>query len=423
MTAHSIVIRDLWKQYRIGQVRPTDTFYETLARMIRNPFGASRHHDASGTSNSTFWALGGIDLDVAQGEVLGVIGRNGAGKSTLLKVLSRITEPTRGRVEIRGRLASLLEVGTGFHPELTGRENIFLNGAILGMSRGEIRSKFDEIVAFAEVEKFVDTPVKRYSSGMYVRLAFAVAAHLDADVLLVDEVLAVGDVEFQEKCLGRMREVSGEGRTVLFVSHNMGMIGELCNRCVLLSRGTVEGVGTPQAVIHEYFARRDTIESFAFQGALAADIRVDRLAINGSEASAGISVRPTDEIRLLIEGHSRRSFDDVVFALTLSSQGTRLLTLHDVEGYGPLREGRFRVAFSVPPALLRPGDFVVGFGADRSRVGGWMFADNLTRITVLEEWSAGCPANRRGLINLTPEQVTASRTTVLEDMSGPATKD
>jgi lipopolysaccharide transport system ATP-binding protein len=202
-----------------------------------------------------FWALKDVSFEVERGEALGIIGRNGAGKSTLLKVLSRITEPTRGRVVLRGRVASLLEVGTGFHPELTGRENIHLNGAILGMARAEIRRKFDEIIAFAGVEKFIDTPVKRYSSGMYVRLAFAVAAHLQPDVLVVDEVLAVGDAEFQQKCLGKMDEVSrGEGRTVLFVSHNLSIIEKLCKRCIWLDGGFVREIGSAAAVIKGYLS-------------------------------------------------------------------------------------------------------------------------------------------------------------------------
>ncbi len=207
------------------------------------------------TSEEDFWALKDVSFEVKQGEVVGIIGRNGAGKSTLLKILSRITEPTSGRVTLRGRVASLLEVGTGFHPELTGRENIFLNGAILGMTRAEVRSKFDEIVAFAEVEKFLDTPVKRYSSGMYVRLAFAVAAHLEPEILVVDEVLAVGDAQFQKKCLGKMQDVArGEGRTVLFVSHNIGAVSSLCTRGIFLKSGRLGLAGDMQAVIHAYMA-------------------------------------------------------------------------------------------------------------------------------------------------------------------------
>jgi ABC-type polysaccharide/polyol phosphate transport system ATPase subunit len=212
-----------------------------------------------GDSVEEFWALKDVSFEVQEGEVLGIIGLNGAGKSTLLKVLSRITEPTSGRVTLRGRVASLLEVGTGFHPELTGRENIFLNGAILGMSRTEIRKKFDEIVAFAEVERFLDTPVKRYSSGMYVRLAFAVAAHLEPEILIIDEVLAVGDTEFQKKCLGKMDEVSRQdGRTVLFVSHNLAAIAELADRAVLLDKGSVAVDGpVSDAISHNLFARPD----------------------------------------------------------------------------------------------------------------------------------------------------------------------
>jgi lipopolysaccharide transport system ATP-binding protein len=200
-----------------------------------------------------FWALNDLNFEIKRGDRVGIIGRNGAGKSTLLKILSRITEPTSGRITINGRVASLLEVGTGFHPELTGRENIFLNGAILGMSRAEIRGKFDEIVAFAEVEKFLDTPVKRYSSGMYVRLAFAVAAHMEPEILIVDEVLAVGDAQFQKKCLGKMQDVSAnEGRTVLFVSHNMGVISQLCNKGILLNKGQIESNGQINDVVDRY---------------------------------------------------------------------------------------------------------------------------------------------------------------------------
>lgn len=210
----------------------------------------------------TLWALRDVSMEVQQGEVLGIIGRNGAGKSTLLKILSRVTAPTSGRIRVKGRVASLLEVGTGFHPELTGRENIFLNGAILGMTKAEVRRKFDEIVAFSEIEQFIDTPVKRYSSGMYVRLAFAVAAHLDPEILVVDEVLAVGDAAFQKKCLGKMGDVAGEGRTVLFVSHNMGAVRQLCGRSVLLSKGTVIRQGnTPELISYYTFENESSVEA------------------------------------------------------------------------------------------------------------------------------------------------------------------
>jgi lipopolysaccharide transport system ATP-binding protein len=220
--------------------------------------GRSSDPAASGESAEDFWAIKGISFKVEQGDVVGIIGRNGAGKSTLLKILSRITEPTVGRIRIKGRVASLLEVGTGFHPELSGRENIFLNGAILGMSRAETKAKFDEIVAFAAIEQFLDTPVKRYSSGMYVRLAFAVAAHLEPEILIVDEVLAVGDAEFQKKCLGKMHDVATGGRTVLFVSHNMQAVSVLCNRGMFLRAGSLEYTGSTKETIDRYIASYST---------------------------------------------------------------------------------------------------------------------------------------------------------------------
>jgi lipopolysaccharide transport system ATP-binding protein len=244
-------------------VAPLKAIGEKIRRR-RNSTGANRHNPGSPHANNSienFWALKGVSFRVKPGEVVGIIGRNGAGKSTLLKILSRITEPTEGVIRIRGRVASLLEVGTGFHPELTGRENVYLNGAILGMSRAEIKAKFDEIVAFAEVEKFLDTPVKRYSSGMYVRLAFAVAAHLEPDILIVDEVLAVGDATFRKKCLGKLQDVAGqEGRTILFVSHNLDSVMRLCNRALWLDAGSVRQIGSPAEIVQAYSQHR-TAES------------------------------------------------------------------------------------------------------------------------------------------------------------------
>ena len=254
-----ISVEQLGKMYQIThQVGGSryKTLRDTIAVKARHAFGGWRSRNgASGTGNTTreeFWALKDVSFDVKEGEALGIIGRNGAGKSTLLKILSRITKPSRGRVRIRGRVASLLEVGTGFHPELTGRENIYLNGAILGMTKAEIRCKFDEIVAFSEVEKFLDTPVKRYSSGMYVRLAFAVAAHLEQEILIVDEVLAVGDGKFQAKCMGKMQDVASGGRTVLFVSHNLGAISTLTNSCAYLEKGVLKFVGPTNEAIRRY---------------------------------------------------------------------------------------------------------------------------------------------------------------------------
>lgn len=248
-----IEVENLGKCYRIGANR--EKYLSLRDELARNAHGfyrrfLARHHQVP--NDEEFWALKDVRFFVNEGEAVGIIGRNGAGKSTLLKILSKITPPTNGKITMRGRMASLLEVGTGFHPELSGRENIYLNGAILGMTRTEIRNKFDEIVAFSEVEKFLDTPVKRYSSGMYVRLAFAVAAHLEPEILIVDEVLAVGDAEFQKKCLGKMNDVTKAGRTVLFVSHNMAAIGELCKRSIWLANGTLVGDGDSQEIISSY---------------------------------------------------------------------------------------------------------------------------------------------------------------------------
>lgn len=257
MSRPIIEVENLGKCYRISHQSQERyrTLRDSVSRWAGNLFRASRGASDARPSQEDFWALRDVSFKVQQGEVVGIIGRNGAGKSTLLKILSRITEPTQGRITLRGRVASLLEVGTGFHPELTGRENIYLNGAILGMSKFEIRRKFDEIVAFSGVEKFLDTPVKRFSSGMYVRLAFAVAAHLEPEILVVDEVLAVGDSEFQKKCLGKMRSVATvEGRTVLFVSHNMQAVQSLCTQAILMENGSIKSTGSVASVTAQYFA-------------------------------------------------------------------------------------------------------------------------------------------------------------------------
>ena len=269
MASSVITVKNIGKKFRLGTAHGggyttlRDSIASMASRVVQkaeyffngnNPPHSNATYDRPSASvqPKEFWALRNISFDVKQGEVIGIIGKNGAGKTTLLKILSQIIEPTEGEIRIRGRVASLLEVGTGFHPELTGRENIYMNGAILGMKRVEIRKNFDEIVAFAEVEKFIDTPVKRYSSGMYVRLAFAIAAHLEPEILLLDEVLAVGDVAFQKKCLGEMRDVAGQGRTVLFVSHNMGAIKNLCDKAILLENGLIRAVGNVSDTVEKY---------------------------------------------------------------------------------------------------------------------------------------------------------------------------
>jgi lipopolysaccharide transport system ATP-binding protein len=288
-----IQVKDLGKQYRIGA---SDSAYATLRETLANT--AASFWKPKREKSKKIWALSDVSFEVGSGEVVGIIGRNGAGKTTLLKILSRITEPTTGRVELRGRVGSLLEVGTGFHPELTGRENIYLNGSILGMRREEIERRFDEIVAFAEVTEFIDTPVKRYSSGMYLRLAFAVAAHLETEILLVDEVLAVGDVQFQKKCMGKIEQVAGQGRTVLFVSHNMPAVQRLCTRGILLSGGTIVHDGNVRPVIQEYLTldlgqagERTWPDNESAPGDSVARMRAVRaLNLNG-EVSSEFSVR------------------------------------------------------------------------------------------------------------------------------------
>lgn len=288
-----IQVKDLGKEYRIGA---SDSAYSTLRETLANT--ATSFWKPKRGKSKKIWALSDVSFEVGAGEVVGVIGRNGAGKTTLLKILSRITEPTTGRVELRGRVGSLLEVGTGFHPELTGRENIYLNGSILGMRREEIERRFDEIVAFAEVTEFIDTPVKRYSSGMYLRLAFAVAAHLETEILLVDEVLAVGDVQFQKKCMGKIEQVAGQGRTVLFVSHNMPAVQRLCTRGILLSGGTIVHDGNVRPVIQEYLTldlgqagERTWPDNESAPGDSVARMRAVRALNLSGEVSSEFSVR------------------------------------------------------------------------------------------------------------------------------------
>jgi lipopolysaccharide transport system ATP-binding protein len=317
-----------------------------------------------------FWALKNVSFEVKAGEVLGIIGRNGAGKSTLLKILSRITEPSEGRVVLRGRVGSLLEVGTGFHPELTGRENIFLNGAILGMARREIAKKFDEIVAFAEVERFLDTPVKRYSSGMYVRLAFAVAAHLEPDILVIDEVLAVGDSEFQKKCLGKMDEVSRrEGRTVLFVSHNMGIINKLCPTSIWLDRGCIRQYGDSASIISEYLS----------QGTLNRDQIVDldslprpfsgeaRLRLTSIEWRCDLPLRHGEQLKARIHFESQTSVANLAMGLGFCDlAGTRILT-YDTDlqdGHRPnlARAGVYAADIEIAALPLQPDTYLLDIG-------------------------------------------------------------
>ena len=318
-------------------------------------------------SEEEFWALRNVSFEIKQGEAVGIIGRNGAGKSTLLKLLSRITEPTTGRIELDGRVASLLEVGTGFHPELTGRENIYLNGAILGMLRAEITRKFDEIVAFAEVEKFLDTPVKHYSSGMYMRLAFAVAAHLEPDILVVDEVLAVGDVEFQTKCLGKMEEVSKGGRTVLFVSHNLSVVTTLCSRAILLERGSVALIGDAPSVAEHYLKHgKASADTSGFNGLIE-----DKYAkIYSTYAhQAGMSLGSFENhlpITLGIDMELRADIAGLIVQVRVLGNDGRRLILSNFDDATPeppgiFKRGRYLFECTIPPDTLSRGSFRAAF--------------------------------------------------------------
>ncbi|MDQ3006440.1 MAG: polysaccharide ABC transporter ATP-binding protein, partial [Chloroflexota bacterium] len=325
-------------------------------RRLSNPQSAIRNRQ----SEEDFWALRDVSFEIKQGEVVGIIGRNGAGKSTLLKILSRITEPTNGRVGIKGRVASLLEVGTGFHPELTGRENIYLNGAILGMSREEIKRKFDEIVAFAEIEKFLDTPVKRYSSGMYVRLAFAVAAHLEPEILIVDEVLAVGDAEFQKRCLGKMSEVAYGGRTIMFVSHNMTAVQALCGQAILLNQGRLVAQGQVNNLIKRYSEMMRNTESVSSSKEieLGQDLVLKKIQLQPSTIVSGDSL--TFRLDLLPK---RPTYIRDLTLLIYSEYGARIAVV-DLRKVGlrdiSLGEKLYSIAGCIPILPLVEGDYRVG---------------------------------------------------------------
>ena len=320
MTAPIINVRDLSKLYRLGGTsRPSRDLRDAFNDLLRVPLKRLRSLRAEPTTDDeTFWALKDISFEVARGEVLGVIGKNGAGKSTLLKILSRITAPTEGRIELRGRVASLLEVGTGFHADLTGRENIYLNGTFLGMRKREIDNKFDEILAFAEIERFIDTPVKRYSSGMYVRLAFAVAAHLEPEILIVDEVLAVGDTAFQKKCLGKMKQVSRDGRTVILVTHNLGAIQTLCTKVLYLRQGATAAIGEVDEVLHQYSADTSN-ESMEFPRSLDSGLTLCALELRPNPVESGKGL----DFQIVIEAARSREITDLAL-LFYSDLGTRV---------------------------------------------------------------------------------------------------
>jgi lipopolysaccharide transport system ATP-binding protein len=371
----AISVRDAGKQYRIGGKRERhETFRAALTAAMTSPLRRLARIGKTVPDEQIFWALRNVSFELSPGEVLGIIGRNGAGKSTLLKLLSRITEPTEGRIEVHGRLGALLEVGTGFHPELTGRENIYLNGTILGMKRREVTRRFDQIVDFSGIEKFLDTPVKRYSSGMYVRLAFAVAAHLEPEILVVDEVLAVGDAGFQKKCLGKMSEVAGAGRTVIFVSHNMPAVKSLCHRVILISQGGIERDGPAVEVVQHYLDDAAQRSSKIWPenerpGNHSSKLTAVRL-LNSAGAEIS-SIHLSEDLLVeigyeIIEPGAGAGFSLMLF----DAEGQELfasLSNREPRYYGQaLQTGHYKTTCRIPADLLNSGKFyfsLVGFAA------------------------------------------------------------
>lgn len=372
MSDIAIRVEGLSKQYRIGGLQAGyKTIRESLMQILGAPLRCLRQPNNPASMNETIWVLKEVSFEIRRGEVLGIIGPNGAGKTTLLKVLSRITKPTEGRAEIHGRVGSLLEVGTGFHPELTGRENIYLNGAILGMKRAEIERTFDEIVEFAEISQFIDTPVKRYSSGMHVRLAFSVAAHMEPEILLVDEVLSVGDMSFQKKSVRKMKEVTGAGRTVLFVSHNLLQVRNMCTRALYLDMGRLQILGEPNTVIARYLStqRRGNLyrkieeSDHAYLGVGKA--RVEDIMILDDSGNILEEVLYHQPIRVRVNLHVISTVLAGTFSLSvLTEEGVRVLITHSLDADGEYMEllpGHY-VVETVLDNILMPGDYKLEFG-------------------------------------------------------------
>jgi len=389
MSNIAIRVEALSKAYRIGLAEQQhETMLGVMTAWLKAPMAnlralrnLSRFGETSSDSADTFWALRDISFDVNHGEAIGIIGRNGAGKSTLLKILSRITEPTSGRASIYGRVASLLEVGTGFHPDLTGRENVYLNGTILGMRKREIDARFDEIVAFSGVEKFIDTPVKRYSSGMRVRLAFSVAAHLEPEILIIDEVLAVGDAEFQKKCLGKMEDVTSGGRAVIFVSHNMGAITRLCSRVISLHSGRVGHIGLPSQVVQAYLdgGMENAAES-AVDGEDLGPLTLDRMLIQQNDTGAGSLVDNLKPFTIEFRYTLHESMSDLLLGFDIvDAEGNLLFRTYDQElvGLKTRVAGSYVSRCVVPGGLLQPSVYHLNVlvGIHRSK---WLSRNVLT---------------------------------------------
>ncbi len=407
MSQYAIQVEHLSKSYRIRQgeragytalrdvlSERTGKFFGRLAKG-KNPFQGEETHEE-------FWALNDVSFNVEHGEVLGIIGKNGAGKSTLLKLLSRITEPDKGKITLNGRVASLLEVGTGFHPELTGRENIYLSGAILGMRREEIKKRFDEIVDFAGVEKFLDTPVKRYSSGMYVRLGFAVAAHLETEILLVDEVLAVGDAEFQRRCVQKLKEIIKQNKAVIVVSHNLDIVISICKSSILLNQGKLEVYDKSENVIKQYstFQSSKLKHLIEFTGPLSSRVKFVQATINDSYPNLEeVYLTPFKTVVIKIELEVEQ-INLLRVTLSIFCNGVRIFTCHDSQGECT-KKGRITSVFEIPNRTLRPGLYSIAIGGlEKDGLGDWFWKKDICFFSIIEEWDDNFEAINDGLINV-----------------------
>jgi lipopolysaccharide transport system ATP-binding protein len=395
-----ISIEDVSKLYRLGEIGTGSLAHDVnrwwhKVRGKEDPYlqvGVANDRTSKGDSDYVY-AIQDVSFEVKQGEVLGIIGRNGAGKSTLLKILSRVTTPTSGQIKVKGRIASLLEVGTGFHPELTGRENIFLNGAILGMRKDEIRSKFDEIVDFSGCERYIDTPVKRYSSGMYVRLAFAVAAHLEPEILIVDEVLAVGDAEFQKKCLGKMKDVAGQGRTVIFVSHNMGAVASLCNSAVRMKQGRFVAKGPTQQIINSYVGEDSSRERSGrvdFKPNESKDAQILGIGVLNSSGTPSSSISHDEDWFIEMSLIVRNSVPDLVLGIRLTDQmdvriGTIQFKLIDLAGIAT-SQNTTQLTFKVKGNQISPRQLSLGVALHIPNIA---FVDQVDIGNIIEIYDAG----------------------------------
>lgn len=398
----AITVRGLAKQYHLGlQSKSAPSFREMVLGVIKKPLKNLTRLRGQGSELRKFWALNNINFDVEPGEVVGVIGRNGAGKSTLLKILSRITSPTKGEISYVGRMASLLEVGTGFHPELSGRENIFLNGSILGMSRTEIELQLDDIVEFAEIAEFLDTPVKRYSSGMYVRLAFSVAAHLNPDILIVDEVLAVGDQAFQQKCLGKLKDTAQTGRTVLFVSHNMTAVKSLCSRIIYLKDGEIAYDGSPEEAISRYLAV-DKSDDAIWVDENNKHTYLKRVGIESEDSSPGNTYQYTEPVvvRLHLESMNIGQFKPAVRLTDVF--GNVLFTSWDRDSLGEREKHSAETLLcTIPPLLLKPGNYIVTAFVHIFDKDGKISVEEVNLDVLISPEHCPIPSGRLGLLSPT----------------------